>query len=263
MAMIYMCGLFILSKTNAQDIHTEVDFVNKTENSIGMYVKANAAANPPAMLKLIGLKASTNAQNGIAVLGVATGGTATGVFGDAPNVGVFGRGFRGVWGSDDVMSGASRAGYFSGDVETTGSFLGTISDRRLKRNLKPMEAVSDHLAKVNVYNYEYKKEFSKEYNLSSGEQLGFVAQELQEIYPHLVHESMINYDRHGNKMDTDYLTINYMGMIPILTQALKEQRSVSKSQADVIRQLRQELSTIKEELKRIAVQLKEDPKHDN
>lgn len=47
--------------------------------------------------------------------------------------------------------------------------------------------------------------------LRSGEHYGFIAQEIAEIYPELV-----AYDDYGNMM------VNYIGLIPILIQSLKE-----------------------------------------
>ena len=59
-------------------------------------------------------------------------------------------------------------------------------------------------------------------NLAGGTQMGFIAQEMEKVFPQLV--SIIpdkNID--GSKI-SDYKGINYIGLIPVLTKAIQEQQ---------------------------------------
>lgn len=78
------------------------------------------------------------------------------------------------------------------------------SDSRLKKDISSLEQSQvDQLLKLRGVSYEYKHQ--------AGKQLGFIAQEMQEVFPELVSE-----DKEG------YLSVNYTGLIPVLTEAVKD-----------------------------------------
>lgn len=112
------------------------------------------------------------------------------------------------------------AGFFGGDVNILGqayvsSGMWTGSDKRFKTNLKPLESVNEKLKKLHAYTYNFKTDAEfKDFNFSNREQIGLIAQELQEVFPQLVNEN-----RNG------YLSVNYQGMIPVLLEGMKEQQS--------------------------------------
>ena len=116
------------------------------------------------------------------------------------------------------------------------------SDRRYKRNIKPISNL-DNLFKINSVQYQSSGEVIKEklelfkqkykdldeqnFNLVVADfenqiaernadtriRFGFLAQELHEVYPNLVFE-----DSEG------FLSVDYIGMIPVLLEAIKEQQ---------------------------------------
>lgn len=72
-------------------------------------------------------------------------------------------------------------------------------------------------------------------DLTVGQKYGFIAQEIQQVYPELV-----RYDDYGN------LTVNYIGLIPVLIKSLQEIESDIERQTSEIDLLTQELSLLKE-----------------
>lgn len=86
------------------------------------------------------------------------------------------------------------------------------SDKKLKKNIKPLENSLSKILKLNGVNFEWKKSPKKEI------QYGFIAQEVQKIIPELVVKS----DK--DKKEENTLHLNYMGIIPILVEALKNQQ---------------------------------------
>jgi hypothetical protein len=134
------------------------------------------------------------------------------------------------------------------DLDLSGGLIraGNVvySDKRSKRDIKPLDNL-DNLFKVNSVQYkssgeayreqlELFKQNSKdimsetdfnsaildmEKQISAKEAdtrtyFGFIAQELREVYPDLVYE-----DNQG------YLSVNYVGLIPVLVDAIKELNS--------------------------------------
>lgn len=131
---------------------------------------------------------------------------------------------------DHIISGRY-AGFFRGQTKVNGDFyattVNTTSDMRLKTNIKDVEyGTITKLQDIRPVQFLWKQQdITKNENnsdeLSSAslssdidmERLhyGFIAQELQKLYPELVNE-----DEDG------YLSINYIELIPLLVQAVQE-----------------------------------------
>jgi len=143
----------------------------------------------------------------------------------------------GVYGNS-IANGGAFAGYFDGDVQFNGIVWGSQnmwgSDKRLKKNVKELQDISSKLKLLNGYTYQYNYEEFKKRNFPKTEQIGFLAQELQEVFPQLVAE-----DKDG------YLGVNYVGFIPVLLQAHKEQQEKIESQSDAISQLQKQIDELK------------------
>lgn len=112
------------------------------------------------------------------------------------------------------------AGYFNGNVFVTGTF--TVSDKKLKDNIKDEKNVLERLARLNAVTYTFKS--NKELNLSSDLQHGFLAQNIEEVFPELVTTIQKPIVVEGNKnVDIyEYKAVNYTGLISILTSSVIE-----------------------------------------
>lgn len=102
------------------------------------------------------------------------------------------------------------------------------SDRRIKDNIQNMYNVLPNIKKINTYTYNFNKQYLEAIpglkSLNNRKKIGFIAQELNEIFPELVYAN-----------DTGLLSIDYISMIPILTQAIKEQQIlIDNLQNDII-----------------------------
>jgi hypothetical protein len=137
-----------------------------------------------------------------------------------------------------TSSGATRyAGYFNGNVTVTGTFI-EPSDRSLKRNIHEVEGSLDKVMRLRPTEYEYLPERQKSMNLAEGPQMGFIAQELQKVLPNAVTKNVqyIEDDSaEANPSDrsrssrkapekVEYLGINYISIIPLLTGAIQDQQ---------------------------------------
>ena len=117
---------------------------------------------------------------------------------------------------------------YSGGYELT-------SDERLKTDIKPLTDKLDKLYQLNGKSYKKHtepdelnlpdikdekgnviKKFEKRKNRISKEtaEFGFLAQELKEVYPELVSQDTLG-----------YYYVNYIGLIPVLVEALKDQKA--------------------------------------
>lgn len=122
--------------------------------------------------------------------------------------------------------GAAYAGYFDGDVTVTGTFSNP-SDKKLKTNISDMPSALNKLKTLKVKSYDYIQD--KTLKLPKGTQFGFIAQDMELVYPELVNNQkqikMID-GKDAGAESVEYKAINYIGMVPILTKALQEQQEL-------------------------------------
>jgi len=98
--------------------------------------------------------------------------------------------------------------YVNGDAYATG--LWVSSDKQFKTAGKEINSALEKVVAIKGHAYEFKQNVGLK-KFSEGTHFGFYAQELQKVLPELVRE-----DEDG------YLAVNYIEMIPVLTEALKE-----------------------------------------
>jgi hypothetical protein len=102
--------------------------------------------------------------------------------------------------------------WVQGNAWSTGAFLS--SDVRYKKNISTIENSLDKLMKIRGTSFEFRTDEFKDYQFAKGVQFGFIAQELEEVFPEVV-KTEIN----------GYKSVNYSSMIPVLLEAIKAQQN--------------------------------------
>jgi|GEM_PF-6902112 len=97
--------------------------------------------------------------------------------------------------------------YGDGDAILFGSMY-QASDQRLKKNIKPFTNALSKIRELKAYTYNWNNP-----SMSQKEQVGFIAQEVEKVFPQFVKE-----DDKGTK------SVAYSNMIPVLMQAINEQQ---------------------------------------
>lgn len=114
------------------------------------------------------------------------------------------------------------------------------SDRRLKKNIKPIEPSLENLLQLKPSAYDWQNPEVR----GQGKSYGLIAQELAEIYPELVRER-----------PDGYLGIDYYELIPFLIKAIQEQqlqiqqlqsqKTAASTESEVV--VKDDLQSLKEE----------------
>jgi hypothetical protein len=86
------------------------------------------------------------------------------------------------------------------------------SDKRFKERISLIKSPLEKVLKLSGKTYNYRKN-QKSYHFSEGKHYGFIAQELKEVLPELVTQN-----------PDGYYGVNYVGIIPFLVEAIKEQQ---------------------------------------
>lgn len=126
--------------------------------------------------------------------------------------------------ADASGGAASFAGYFNGNVTVTGTFSNP-SDRKFKQNIRQSEDMLAKLMQVKPSDYLFIQDGDgATMHFAKGLQHGFIAQELEQVFPELVQDEISVLPGTKNER-IEYKSVNYLGMIPVLTKAIQEQQA--------------------------------------
>ena len=208
--------------------------------------------------------AEGGSEGAIGVLGTGRGGTSGryGLYGvsytstgSGMNAGVYAR----TQPSDPNDAGATRytfyasagqgtgthyAGYFSGAVHVTGT-LTYPSDARFKEAVEPLagQELLEKVGRLRPASYRYKQDaVGRRMGFSDGVRFGFLAQELEAVFPEVVREQTHLVERFDAAApgsgegvfetvaqpvveEVSYKAVNYVDLIPVLVGAIQEQQA--------------------------------------
>jgi len=121
----------------------------------------------------------------------------------------------------------------NGWVNSTNGFL-VGSDRRFKKDIQPIEGAMDKIRRLQGTTYTMRADEFPERAFGEGRQYGFIAQDLERVIPELT----------GANSD-GYYAVNYIALIPVLTEAIKEQdKTITDLRAEVA-ELRSQFNDLK------------------
>jgi hypothetical protein len=220
---------------------TKVGFYGNTGAGWGMLmdtstgnVTIGTTDSPPAKLYTyaegsLGIVGASNATDGVGVRGVASNGGSLsyGVSGISNNghgvsgSSLDGTGVSGFSNNGKGVSGSSAngyAGYFTGNVHVTGTFTNP-SDARLKQDVLDLNYGLREVLQLRPVTWHWKDKPAGKL------QLGLIAQEAQRVLPELVSEG---------KDPEKTLSLNYLGLTPVLVKAIQEQQTaLEQKEADI------------------------------
>jgi endosialidase-like protein len=128
-----------------------------------------------------------------------------------------------IWNNGDMLAYGCTY-WYNGDHQ--GSCL---SDARLKTNIQPFPSVLDKLAQLEPVHFDWKASNPPELHLGSGRQYGFVAQQVEKIFPEMVTVGADGYRR-----------VNY-GQLPyLLLQGVRELKASNDGLRAEAKSLRQQ-----------------------
>jgi hypothetical protein len=141
------------------------------------------------------------------------------------------------------VGGVGYAGYFTGSV--IASSYTTFSDRNLKKSIvTESNDIIDKIEKLRPVTYNYDNKISPDMVLPNTLQHGFIAQEIQEIFPEVVTEIAHPVFKDKKLVETKkVLGVNYNMLVSILTKAIQEENTQIKNLESRIAELENKLST--------------------
>jgi hypothetical protein len=110
--------------------------------------------------------------------------------------------------------------HVAGNAVTTGDITAFYSDERLKNFEGKIDNALDKVTKLNGYYYTGNDIASNFGYDTENRQVGVSAQEVESILPEVVKTAAISLDG-----ETDYKTVQYEKLVPLLIEAIKEQQA--------------------------------------
>jgi hypothetical protein len=95
----------------------------------------------------------------------------------------------------------------------------------LKDIISTVEEPLEKLDKIRAVYYEQNK-FAEQFGYNDySRQVGFIAQEVQEVLPEIVKNAPFDSNKYGHSISGEnYLTVMYAKVVPLLIEALKKQK---------------------------------------
>jgi len=120
----------------------------------------------------------------------------------------------------------------NGLINSTGALL--TSDRRFKKDIENIPNSLELVRKIQGTKYHFNQEAFPDRNFGGGLQYGFIAQELEQVIPEA---TVLNSD--------GYYAVNYTMLIPVLTEAIKEQDKTVTELRNELAELRSQINDLK------------------
>ncbi|TAM48014.1 MAG: tail fiber domain-containing protein [Acidobacteria bacterium] len=185
------------------------------------------------------------------VVGYSPSASAAGVYGNnagggAGVVGTGGTGVRGtgsgngVEGNGDVDGVVGRGSQYGVYCVGNGAYIGSwsnVSDIRFKRDVVTLADALDKVLELRGVSFFWRREEFPDKPFEPGPQIGFIAQEVEQVYPEVVSTG-----------PDGFKTLDYSKLTPILTEAIKAQQAIIEKQ-------RSELDEVEERLARLESRL--------
>jgi hypothetical protein len=205
----------VLGITSSDSAAAAVEGLNRSSFGVGVLGTLAGGSGVPKP-GLAGIAVWGDGNNGVAGTGkyfgvIGVSGTGVGVSADSTS----GYGLR-------AHSSGNLAIYCDGQGQYTVSWSKT-SDARFKENVEPLERALERTLMLRGVSFDWRRDEFPERHFSTHRDIGFLAQEVEEVYPHLV-----TTDREG------YKSVDYSALTPILVEAIKAQQgTISDLQARI------------------------------
>lgn len=128
----------------------------------------------------------------------------------------------------------------SGTIFAQNTSVQSISDKRLKENIQDATDGLEVITALRPVRYDWKTGYGNDRK----NQLGFIAQEVEAVFPEAVSEWQVN-----KEDETAYKTVGPSAFIPVLVKAIQELKAINDTQAE---ELSRQAATINAQSEAIA-----------
>ena len=149
-----------------------------------------------------------------------------------------------IYGDSPGVGGNDWSGYFAGRTYVAGTVF-VPSDENLKSGIEPLGNAIERLLQLNPKTYLFRTAEFPTMGLPSEQQYGFLASELQEVFPEMVLQTThpASYDSSGVEISPNipFKAVNLSGLTPMLVAAFQVQQATIADLTDRLAQMESRL----------------------
>lgn len=164
-----------------------------------------------------------------------------GAYGSAANASNFNYGLYGV-----AATSNGYAVYASGNMYCSGAYV--TSDAKLKTDIRPIASGLKDIMALKPKTYKYDTRQYDFMNLPEGEQFGFLAQDIEELFPTLTKKTFQAYEEPLSDtpegQGIEFKAVNYIALIPVMVAAIQEQQEIIAAQKNELLAFEQRLANL-------------------
>lgn len=124
-------------------------------------------------------------------------------------------------------------------------FAQDIPDSTIKKNIAVIDNPLERIVQLEPRQFEYDPGTFKKLKLQQGQQYGFIAEDIESVFPNLVNEKSVSYTSGKNATRNARIkTVDEKSLIPVIIASMKEQQLQ-------IEKLNEELEKLKSDLKQL------------
>jgi hypothetical protein len=141
----------------------------------------------------------------------------------------------------------------SGTIGATGDITAFTSDERLKTKTGTLTDALDKVCGLDTFTYTH-NDLARSFGFTDNRHyVGISAQQVQKVLPEVVRHAPFDSDTvdgvEKSKSGQDYLTVQYDRIVPLLIEALKEERKAREALEESMRTTTRELRSLEERIK--------------
>jgi len=117
----------------------------------------------------------------------------------------------------------------SGSIGATADITAFTSDERLKTKTGTLTGALDKVCTLDTFTYTH-NDLARSFGFTDNRQyVGISAQQVQKVQPEVVRMAPFDADGEKSKSGEDYMTVQYERLVPLLIEALKEERKAREA----------------------------------
>jgi hypothetical protein len=125
----------------------------------------------------------------------------------------------------------------TGSIGATADITAFTSDERLKSKTGPITDALDKVCTLDTFTYTH-NDLARSFGFTDKRQyVGISAQQVRKVQPEVVRIAPFDADGEGSKSGQEYITVQYERLVPLLIEALKEERKAREALGESLRSL--------------------------
>jgi hypothetical protein len=137
----------------------------------------------------------------------------------------------------------------TGSIGATADITAFTSDERLKSKTGPITDALDKVCTLDTFTYTH-NDLARSFGFTDKRQyVGISAQQVRKVQPEVVRIAPFDADGEGSKSGQEYITVQYERLVPLLIEALKEERKAREALDESLRTTTRELRSLEARVK--------------